>query len=168
MKKWGIFSSGGIALVIVLTLLGSSSGCKKETPNKSSETQAQIAAVEIDKQKITAQTGIRFKIIKTDARGYMPLHKFFWICVPNDTPKEKVKELVQEIINAVTAKFPNTYHSFTVHLFYENELTGNPEDCRPFARATFLPEGDWVKVGRTPIDDYKNYQLALEFRGKEK
>jgi hypothetical protein len=115
-----------------------------------------------------ARTGIRFRIIKTQVLGSAPIHKFLWVCVPDQTPREKVEELVREIIEATIEKYPNTYHSFTAHLFYESELTGKPEDCRPFAKATFLPEGDWSKVGRAPIDDYKNFQLALEFRVKEK
>ena len=141
--------------------------CKKGTPSKPLEQQAQIAAAEVDIQKITAQTGIRFRIIKTDARGYMPLHKYFWVCVPDQTPKEKVEALIREILKATVAKFSNTYHSFTFHLFYESKLTGKPEDCQTFARATFLPDGDWLKVGRAPIDDYKSYQLSLEFMGKD-
>jgi hypothetical protein len=168
MGKWGIFSPMGIVLAVALALMATLAGCQKETPNKPLPQQVQTASAEVDIQKITAQTGIRFRIIKTDTRGYMPLYKFFWVCVPDQTPNEKVEALVREIIKATVAKFSNTYHSFTFHLFYESKLTGKPEDCQPFARATFLPEGDWIKAGRSPIDDYKTYQLALEFTGKGK
>jgi hypothetical protein len=54
-----------------------------------------------------------------------------------------------QILNSVDICF------FTVHLLHENELTGKPEDCWSFAQATFLPEGDWTKVGRIPIDGYE-------------
>jgi hypothetical protein len=168
MGKWGIFSPIGIALSIAMVLMSFLVACKKGTPSKPLAQQVQTASAEVDIQKITAQTGIRFRIIKTDTRGYMPLHKFFWVCVPDQTPKEKVEALVREIIKATVANFSDTYHSFTFHLFYESKLTENPEDCQPFARATFLPEGDWSKAGRAPIDDYKTYQLALEFMGKDK
>ena len=151
----------------MLTSMAFFTVCKKEALKEHLKQETQTASAEVDIQKITAQTGIRFRIIKTDTRGYMPLHKFFWVCVPDQTPKEKVEALVREVINATVAKYPKTYHSFTFHLFYESKLTGNPEDCQPFARATFLPEGGWIKVGRAPIDDYKTYQLALEFTGKE-
>lgn len=168
MKKVRRSSSFKYVMALGLTCLSFLVCCKKEETKKPPEQQIQLVPAEIDIQKIAAQTGIRFRIVKTDVRGYMPIHKFFWICVPDQTPREKVEGLVREIIKATVEKHPNTYHSFTAHLFYENELTGKPEDCRPFARATFLPEGDWLKVGRAPIDDYKNYQLSLEFTGKEK
>lgn len=164
MEKGWISFSIKVILVTSLTLFGFFISCKKKPPNKAAELQAQIAAAEIDSQKIIDKTGVRFKILKTDTRGYVPIHKFFWICVPDQMPKEKAEELVREIIKATIEKYPNTYHSFMVHLFYESEVTGRPEDCTPFARATFLPEGDWFKVGRSPIDDYKNYKLALEYR----
>ena len=168
MKKSGVSFSLRIGLAIGFVSLCVLAGCKRAAPPKPADTQAQVVASEIDTQDITARTGVRFRIIKTEARGYMLLYKFFWVCVPDQTAREKVERLVREIVKATIEKYPNTYHSFTAHLFYETELTGKPEDCRPFARATFLPEGDWSKVGRFPIDDYKNYQLALEFPGKEK
>jgi hypothetical protein len=168
MKKSGGSLSLRIGLAIGFVSFCFLIGCRRAAPPKPADTQAQVVASEIDTQDITARTGIRFRIIKTDVRGYMPLHKFFWVSVLDQTPREKVEGLAREIIKATIEKYPNTYHSFTAHLFYENELTGKPEDCRPFARATFLPEGDWLKVGRAPIDDYKNYRLALESTEKEK
>lgn len=168
MNKVGASLSLRIGLAIGFVSLCVLAGCKRAAPPKPADTQAQVAASEINTQDITARTGIRFRIIKTKALGSAPIHKFLWVCVPGQTPQEKVEELVREIIKATIEKYPNTYHSFTAHLFYENELTGKPEDCRPFAKATFLPEGDWSKAGRVPIDDYKNYQFALEFTVKEK
>ncbi len=168
MEKSGVSLSLKIGLAMGFVSLCVLAGCKKAAPAKPADTQAQVVASEIDTQDITARTGIRYRIIKTQVRGYMPFHKFFWVSVPDQTPREKVEGLAREIIKATIEKYPNTYHSFTAHLFYENELTGKPEDSRPFARATFLPEGDWSKVGRFPIDDYKNYQFALEFMAKEK
>lgn len=168
MKKSGVSLSLRIGLAIGFVSLCVLAGCKRAAPPKPADTQAQVVASEIDIQDITTRTGVRFRIIKTDVRGYVPIHKFFWVSVPGPTPDEKIEPLVREIINAFTAKFPSTYHSFTVHLFHENELTGKPEDCWSFAQATFLPEGDWTKVGRIPIDGYKNYQLNLNYSSRKK
>lgn len=168
MKKSGGSFSLRIGLAIGFVSLCVLAGCKKAAPAKPADTQAQMAASEINTQDITARTSVSFRIIKTQVLGSAPIHKFLWICVPGPTPDEKIEPLVREIINAFTAKFPSTYHSFTVHLFHENELTGKPEDCWSFAQATFLPEGDWTKVGRIPIDGYKNYQLNLNYSSREK
>jgi hypothetical protein len=168
MKKLGVSLSLRIGLAMGFVSLCVLAGCKRAAPPKPADTQAQVVASEIDTQDITARTGVRFRIIKTEVRGYMPIHKFFWVCVSDQTPGEKVEGLVREIINATIVKYPKTYHSFTVHLFHENELTGKPEDCWSFAQATFLPEGDWTKVGRIPIDGYKNYQLNLNYSSREK
>jgi hypothetical protein len=48
-----------------------------------------------------------------------------------------------------------------VHFFLESELKETTEASTPFARATYLPEGNWVKVGRASIEDYKDYRLTL-------
>jgi hypothetical protein len=45
----------------------------------------------------------------------------------------------------------------------EDELGASVERSRCFARANFLPQGGWVKVGRVPIDDYKDYALTYTF-----
>ncbi len=105
-------------------------------------------------------TGVQFKILKTKAIGDMPLHKFYWVSLKKKVSSQKVKDLADSIIKEIIAGKPKTYHSFTIHFFWEDELGERVEKSKSFARANFLPEGDWAKVGRVPIDDYKDYKLA--------
>jgi hypothetical protein len=56
-----------------------------------------------------------------------------------------------QILNSVDICFFDDHENMGIR----NELTGKPEDCWSFAQATFLPEGDWTKVGRIPIDGYE-------------
>jgi len=124
---------------------------------------APLAGAEIDIQKIETLTGVQFKILNTETIGYMPLNKFYWICLPKKVSSQKVKELADSIIKEIIAKKPKTYHSFTVHFFWEDELGERVEQSKSFACANFLPEGDWTKVGRMPLDDYKDYALTCTF-----
>jgi len=103
---------------------------------------APLAGAEIDIQKIENLTDVQFKILKTETIGYMPLNKFYWICLPKKVNSQKVKELADSIIKEIIAEKPKTYHSFTVHFFWENELGECVEKSKSFARAYFLPEGD--------------------------
>ena len=122
---------------------------------------AQLAGIEIDIRKIENLTGVQFNILKTKTIGYMPLHKFYWVCLKKKVSSQKVKELADSIIKEIIAKKPKTYHSFTVHFFWEDELCESVEKSKSFARANFLPEGDWTKVGRVLTDDYKDYNLTF-------
>jgi len=157
MRNWGI------GLSVILLLL--SFCCQKKEPTKKAfeERKEPGAAAEIDVQKVEAATGISFKILKTEAVGFMPRHKFFWVCVSERADKEKIEGLASAIIKETIAANPATFHSFTVHFFCEPELAKTLEASTAFARATFLPEGSWVKVGRAPIDDYKDYVLDCVF-----
>jgi hypothetical protein len=154
MKKVGI-----ITLLISFAFTIFSLSCKK-----SSETPMSLAAqsigAEISIQKIENLTGVQLKILKTETIGYRPLHKFYWVCLKKKVSSKKVEELADSIVKEIIAKKPKTYHSFTVHFFWEDELSECVEKSRSFARASFLPEGDWAKVGRFPIDDYKDYKLT--------
>ena len=58
---------------------------------------------------------------------------------------------------------PKSYHSLTIHFFLEDELTESLESSKSLACVNFLPEGDWLKVGRVPINDYKSYNLVCTF-----
>jgi len=153
MKKL-TFAFGVIFLIFSLT-------CKKEPSKKVKFEAAQIVGAEIDLQKIQNLTGVLCKILKAETIGYTPLHKFYWICLGEKTNREKVEELAETIIKETIAKKPNTFHSFTIHFFCEEELAETPERSKCFARANFLPEGDCLKVGKIPIDDYKSYKLTL-------
>ena len=157
MKNWGI------GLSVILLLL--SFCCRKKEPTEKAfeERKGAGAAAEIDVQKVEAATGISFKILKTEAVGFMPRHKFFWVCVPERASKEKIEGLASAIIKETIAANPAAFHSVTIHFFSESELGTTVEASKAFARPTFLPEGNWVKVGRVPIDDYKDYVLNCVF-----
>ncbi len=152
---------GTIFVLISFTFIIFSLSCKKEPSEKPILETAPLAGVEIDMQKIENLTGIQFKILKTETIGYEPLHKFYWVCLPKKVSNQKVKELADSIIREIIAKKPKTYHSFTIHFFWEEELAERVERSKSFARANFLPEGSWLKVGKAPIDDYKVYKLTL-------
>jgi len=161
MRKIEIFSF----LFVILILFNVS--CKKESGSKAPLKPAQSGQTEIDAQEITNLTGVRFRILKTESIGLSPRHKFFWICLAEKPEKEKVEGLAKEIIKKTIALNPKTYHSFIIHFFYEKELTGAPEESKPFARATFLPYGTPDKVGRIPIDNYQDYILTCTFLSKK-
>ena len=150
---------GAILFLISFTFIIFSLSCKKGLSEKTTLQTAQLAGLEIDIQKVENLTSVQFKILKTKTIGYMPLHKFYWVCLKNKLSMQKVKELADSIIKEIIVKSPNTYHSFTVHFFWEDEVSNCAEKSRSFARVNFLPEGDWTKVGRVPIEDYNNYEL---------
>ncbi len=156
MKKVGI-----ILYFISFTFIIFSLSCKKEPSEKPTLEIAPLVGAEFDIQKIENLTGVQLKVLKTETVGYMPLHKFYWICLPKKVNSQKVKELSDAITKEIIAKKPKTYHSFTIHFFWEDELAESVERSKSFARANFLPEGSWLKVGRAPIDDYKDYKLTL-------
>lgn len=152
---------GTIFVLISFTFIIFSSSCKKEPEKEAIFKTAPLVGAEIDTQKIIILTGVQFKILKTETVGYMPLHKFYWVCLPKKVNSQKVKELSDAITKEIIARKPKTYHSFTIHFFWEDELADCVERSKSFARANFLPEGSWLKVGRVPIDDYEDYKLTL-------
>jgi hypothetical protein len=143
MKKL-TFAFGVIFLIFSLT-------CKKEPSKKVKFEAAQVVGAEIDPQKIQNPTGVLCKILKTETVGYMPIHKFYWVCLKEKTSLQKVEQLADAIISDTIAKKPITFHSFTIHFFCEDEMAETLEKSKSFAQATFLPEGNWQKVGRVPL-----------------
>ena len=139
---------GTIFILISFTFITFSLSCKKEPSEKSLLQTAPLVGAEIDTQKIINLTGIQFKILKTETIGYMPLHRFYWVCLPKKVNSQKVNELSDSIIKEIIVRKPKTYHSVTIHFFLEDELAECVESSKSFARANFLPEGDWAKVGR--------------------
>lgn len=117
--------------------------------------------------KIQEELSIAFKIIKTETLGYATLHKFYWVSLAEKVPAEKIEILARRLIEETIARQPAAFHSFTLHFFWERELGDRPETSPAFARATYLPFGDWQQVGRVPIDNYKNYQLTIAYIEKE-
>jgi len=154
---------GAILFLISFTFIIFSLSCKKEPSEKSMLQTAQLVGIEIDIQKIENLTDVQFKILKTETIGHIPLHKFYWVCLKKKVNSQMVEELADSIIKEIIIKKPKTYHSFTIHFFLEDELGASVERSRCFARANFLPQGGWVKVGRVPIDDYKDYALTYTF-----
>lgn len=153
---------GAILLLISLILIILSLPCKKE-PEKTVEFLEETwAGLEIDIQKINTLTGVEFKILKTQTIGYIPLHKFYWVCLKEKENMQKIRELADAIIKETIAQKTKTYHSFTIHFFCEPELAKTPEKSKSLARANYLPEGKWSKVGVEPIEEYKNYKLTCE------
>jgi hypothetical protein len=118
---------------------------------------------EIDTQPIATQTGVPFSILKTASKGGDIRQKFLWVSFDGNPGKDRVEVVVKNILDALIAKYPRTFHAFTLHLFYKNNLGSIPEDSPTFARATFLPDGDRTKVGRVPIDDYRAYRLSIDY-----
>lgn len=159
MKKKSLQS---LFLIILLeNFLFFSEACKKETAKEVAPALPQTT--EVDVQKIESATGLHFSILKTDAIGYAPLHKFYWVCLYDKQEREKVEMLASQIIKETITGKPKTYHSFTIHFIYKEDLAEAVEKSKAFAHAYFLPEGSWSKVGRVPIDGYKDYKLTCTF-----
>ena len=152
--------------ILVLASLGLLlPACRKAAepgrPAGTGETIPVAAATDIDPEKIAAATGVRFRILKTDTIGQMPSHLFYSVSLPGDDPGPRLEALADALIRGAIAARPRTYHSFTVHFFLDRELKETVEESAPFARATYLPEGDWRTVGRASIEDYAGYVLAV-------
>jgi len=150
-------------ILICFILIIINPACKKQASNKTSEEIQLPGSVEVDVSKIENSTGLHFEILKTETHGYKPVHKFFWVCVSEKADKQKVEALTGAIIEEIVSHKPETYHSFTIHFFHREGLAESLEKSNRFAQATFLPEGSWLKVGRVPIDDYKDYKLTCDF-----
>ena len=160
MKKW---EPGLIAVLPLIVLL--LPACQKEggtsRPAGTERPVTKSAASEIDPEKIAAVVGVRFRVLKTEALGQMTRNKFYWVCLGDKVAGPKLEELAMAIVRETITARPKTYHSFTVHFFLESELKETCEASTPFARATYLPEGSFIKVGRASIEDYKDYRLTL-------
>lgn len=154
LKLLGVFS---LACMMILW-----QNCKQESAAES--TLEAMSALGINVQEIKASTGIKFSITKSEDIGYKPLHKFLWVNLEQKINQEKLEQLAQKIIQSTTARIPNTYHSFTIHFTCEDKNTESEKQPEAYAKVTFLPEGDWVKVGRAPIDDYAGYKLTCTIK----
>ncbi len=125
-------------------------------------------ASEIDPEKIGKVVGVSFRVLKTETVSQSTRNKFYWVCVGDGIAIPKIEELAMAIIRETIAARPQTYHSFTVHFFRECDLKETPESSATVARATYLPEGGWQKVGRASIEDYKKeYRLQLTLPEKK-
>ena len=153
---------GAIIIALMIILFSLLSGACKESLSPPSDLSSAGAMFEIDIHRITEATAINFKILKTSAIGQMPRNKFYWVSIETKVTQEKTEQLADAIIKDAIAKTRELYHSYTLHFFYEKDLKSSIEDSKALARANFLPMGGWAKVGRDPIDNYKNYQLTCK------
>ena len=156
LKLFGVF-----ALTCMMII---SQNCKQKSAAESSLEATDVSALGINVQEIKDSIGIQFNITKTKDIGYKPLHKFIWVEFEQKINKEKLEQLAQEIIQDTIAKRPNTYHTFTIHFTCEDKNTKSEKTPEAYAKATFLPEGDWVQVGRAPINDYAGYKLTCTIK----
>ena len=118
-------------------------------------------AAEIDIQQIENSTGIQFFILKSQTVGYMPRHRFYWVCVENEISRQKTEELAQAIITETISSHPQTYHSFMIHFFLKSELRETVENSKSYAQATYLPEGSRQKIRRIAVENYDDYNKLL-------
>ncbi|MCG2814703.1 MAG: hypothetical protein L6425_02015 [Candidatus Aminicenantes bacterium] len=123
----------------------------------------QLAKTSINIEEISTNTGITFEVLKSVDVGSQHVYKFFWICYDSDLTEEKIKLLAESIINDTISRKPRTYHAFKIHFFRKCDVEEKLEDSISIATACFLPEGDWTKVGRVPIDNYTEYSLVCTF-----
>lgn len=144
--------------ILVFLLFGA---CRESTSSQA-EIFSSVINPEIDVNKIATATAIDFKILKDSTIGQMPQNRFFWVSIANKIPKDKIDLLADAIVRDVINKTSERYHSFTIHFFFEDDFKGSIENSKSVARANFLPEGGWTKVGREPIDNYTNYKLICK------
>lgn len=148
---------------LILILIVFSLSCKKEPEKQISREISPSLATEIGIQQIESSVGIQFTILKTQTVGYMPRHRFFWVCVENEISQQKTEELAQAIITETISSYPQTYHSFLIHFFLKSELRETVENSKSYAQATYLPEGSRQKIRRIAVDNYDDYKLTCIF-----
>jgi hypothetical protein len=152
MKK-NVFCLGGVIAVGLFIM-----ACNNKRPDRESSSPALVVS-EIDEAKVTALTGVPIKILKTESIGFPTINRFYWIRVQGHPIKAKLEEISKTVLDQIIAAKPKVYYSFTLHFVSSEDIRPGAELKKCFAKATFLPEGNWQKVGRDPIDGYGNYKL---------
>jgi hypothetical protein len=149
--KW--ISIAGIVIGVMLSAACNKSGGGSAPP----ATSAVIS--EINEALVSAASGVTIKVLKTETIGISPINRFYWIQVDGRPTKQKLLEISKIALDQIIAAKPNLYHSFTFHFISSEDIRPGGEMRECYAKATFLPEGDWQKVGRIPIDGYSAYKL---------
>lgn len=144
----------GVVMAIGLVV----AACNKSGPAPDSSTSALVVS-EIDEAKVSTLTGVPIKVLKTASIGFPTMNRFYWIQVQGRPVRAKLEEISRAVLDEVIVAKPKVYYSFTLHFVSSEDVRPGAETEKSFAKATFLPEGDWQKVGRDPIDGYKNYKL---------
>ncbi|MHB8055378.1 MAG: hypothetical protein ACYDH3_09035 [Candidatus Aminicenantales bacterium] len=152
MKTW-LISIGGIAIGV---MLASACGDRRGPPEPAAPS-AMIS--EIDEALVSASSGVNIKVMKTETIGISPINRFYWIVVDGRPGKEKLLDISKIALDQIIAAKPNLYHSFTFHFGSSEDMKDGLEPNKCYALASFLPDGDWQKVGRVPIDHYGSYKL---------
>jgi hypothetical protein len=142
---------------LIVILIFAQFSCKKEL--QIAVTTAKTNVIFNDIENIT---GIKFNILQTKSLGYRIRHEFYWIYLPEDVNNKKIEKLANAIIEKLTSK-RYSIHTYTLHFFHEDGPTEKRNNLKYLARAHFLPEGNWQKVGRIPVDNYEQYKLIISF-----
>ncbi len=162
MKEIGVVLSN-ILKSLILILIVFCLSCKKEPGEQMSLEMSPSLAAEIYIQQIERSIDVQFVILKTERVGFMPCHRFFWICLDKETSHQKIEDLAQAIVNEAIANNPKTYHSFIIHFFLKSKLGETVERSESYAQATYLPGGSWLEIRRTEVDNYNDYKLTCTF-----
>ena len=121
-------------IIIFFIVLFLSASCQRKESEISAKRAAEnLGKFEVNEERIKEMTGISCRILKSETLGYMPLHKFFWISVPEKLDQEKIERLAMAIINETIHTRPRTYHSFTIHFFQRKNsgLQSKPQNLSP-------------------------------------
>ena len=108
------------------------------------------AIAEINEAAVSEATGVKIRVLKTESVGVSPVNRFYWIQVEGRPLRDKLLEISRLALDQIIAAHPKLYHSFTFHFASADESRGAADLKKCYARTTFLPEGDWQKVGRVP------------------
>jgi hypothetical protein len=120
-------------------------------------------SLEIDIEKVQANVDYTFNVLKIKTIGLPPKYIFFWVGVNSKLGHEAVQDISLAIIQAIISQKPEIYHSFTIHFIRNQDLREKVEKSNSFAKAEYLPDGDWINVGRVPINGYERYRLSCIF-----
>ena len=148
---------------LILTLSVFTLSCKKEPEQQISPDLSPALTEELNIQQIQTSTGVPFSVLKTQTVGYMPCHRFYWVCLDKQVSPKQIENLAQTIVDEAISNSPKNYHSFMIHFFLKSELGETVENSKSFAQATYLPEGSRQKIRRIPVDNYDNYKLTCTF-----
>jgi len=139
--------------------------CGRGNPS-SAAASSTVVEPAIDEAKVANLTSVPIKVLKAESIGSSVINRFYWIRVQGYPAEDKLLDIAKAAIDGVIAANPNLYSSFTIHFASAEDILPGNEMKKCYANATFLPYGDWQKVGREPIDRYVNYQLTCSVVGQ--
>jgi hypothetical protein len=137
--------------------------CKGDAPRDLDVKISKSTISDIDPQKVKNITGIPFSIKKSESFGLRALHKFYWISTSDKLREQDVTNLAETIIKEIILLKSESFHSFTIHFIWQEDLDETVEKSKCYARAHYLPEGEWEKVGRVPLNEYRDYKWLYSY-----